>query len=287
MTEHTRRINGPASHHHYLLDNTRVDPVTFAQDGVPKPALIAWAARVTAEYVADHLDDADQYGDPTDRLLEALRDAVSHDARSRWPPGPPDPKRVADALAGVHRRDRDRAKGRGLEVHRLVERHQHDTPPTDLAGHIAAYRQYRADWQPTHEMAEVVVGNRTHQYMGTVDILAHLAPLGTCLIDVKTARAGIHAQDALQLAAYRTAEFYLDPTTGTEEPMPAIDHTLALWLHPDGYQLHPVPTGEHQFGVWLAARRVARFMRHDAKHAVHPALTPPRTATPSATPQGY
>src|SRR5690348_144937 len=90
----TKRID-TARGHWYKLDGDKVDGVTTViGNGVPKPALMPWAAREVATFAADNLE---------------LLGQLERDAR-------------IDLLKGAHYRDRDKAARRGTEVHRLAER---------------------------------------------------------------------------------------------------------------------------------------------------------------------
>jgi hypothetical protein len=80
---------------------------------------------------------------------------------------------------------------------------------------------------------------------------------GNILADIKTTRSGIYGETALQLAAYRYAEVYLDGQGG-EHPLPDIDDTWAIWVRADGYSVIPVNTSPSVFDDF---RRVAATSR--------------------------
>lgn len=274
----TRRINR-GRNHTYLLDGQKADGVTWiVNEGVPKPALIGWAAREIAEFVANRLALRDDDVWDAARLIRDLRAMVAHDAKKAWPEGPPGPLKIADVLKGVHWEVRDTAANRGTEVHKLAQRlaaGQEVTVPDELVGHVDSYLKFRKDWDPTDELVEVVVGNRKHRYMGTADLFADLDSLGTTLLDIKTSRSGIFGETGLQLAAYRYAEFYLDPDSGEEKPMPEFDNVVGLWLRADGYDLVPVEAGPEIWRVFLYAQQVAHFQYSGSKDVVGEALLPP------------
>ena len=61
-TAPTRRINHGRGHS-YLLDGERADGITWILgNGVPKPALVNWAARESAGYAVDHWDELQTVG---------------------------------------------------------------------------------------------------------------------------------------------------------------------------------------------------------------------------------
>ena len=106
--------------HGYTLDGQKVPGVTtIISDGLPKPALMGWAAKTIAEYVADRLDQADGHV-----LADQLVDDLGELARVKGKPWPDKLSRtkVAELLKGIHYEDRDQAAKRGTQVHALAER---------------------------------------------------------------------------------------------------------------------------------------------------------------------
>lgn len=261
-----RRVNR-GRNHSYELDGRKVPGVTtLIGDGVPKKALPYWSARLVAEHVADHLEeDAERWSRMGRGSLVAMLKQVPWD-------------------------DRDEAANRGTEVHdlaRAITEGREVEPPDELVGHVDGYLAFLEDWQPADELVERPVLNRRYGYAGTFDLLCSLPTLGRCLIDVKTGRSGIWPETALQLAAYRRAEVYEAPD-GHLEVMPPVDHTLGLWVHAEGYELHPVVTDDEVFRTFLYAADVAkrftqvnddRSKTYDAEAFILPAL--PRPEVPA------
>lgn len=251
-TSPTRRINRGRGHS-YILDGDRADGVTWIlSNGIPKPALIDWAARTTAGYAIDHWDElADLKASERLRKLE----------KARWA-------------------ETDTAAVRGTNVHALAQQlaaGQEVDVPDHLVGHVDAYLAFAADWEPEEIIVESVVASRTHRYMGTLDLIARLATGETWLLDWKTAGSGIWPESALQLSAYRNADFYLD-ADGDEQPMPQVDRAGCVWLRADGYDLIPVDTSPGVFRTFLYAQQVARFVDQPRETVVLEALTPPAEA---------
>ena len=180
----TRRIDRGRGHT-YLLDGQKADGVTWVTDnGVAKRALIDWAANTTAGYAIDHWDELGEL--PLSERLTTLQ-------KSRY---------ASFRAAGI----------RGTDVHQLAQQLAHGEEvdvPEELVGHVDAYLAFVRDWEPEELIVEAVVGNRKHGYMGTLDLVAHLADGQTWLLDWKTGGKGIYPESALQLAAYRHAEFHL------------------------------------------------------------------------------
>jgi hypothetical protein len=276
----TRRINRGRGHS-YLMDGQKVDGVTtIIGDGFPKPALVGWAAKVIAEFVANrvHLRDDDVWD--AARLIRDLRAIAAENRRDAWPDGPPGPLSIAEILKGLHWRDRDLAGNRGTEVHKLAERlarGEEVDVPEELVGHVDSYLKFRKDWDPQDELVEVTVGNYKHRYMGTADLFANLESLGYCEVDIKTGRSGIFGETALQLAAYRYCDFYLD-ADGNEQPMPEFDNVVGLWLRADGYDLYPIEAGPAEWRTFLYVQQVAHFQTSRSKEVIGAALTAPDAA---------
>lgn len=249
MTAPTRRVNRGRGHH-YFLDGEPTSGVTWVLDkGVPKPALVGWAANTTADYATDHWDELADLR-PSERNA-ALR-------RARWD-------------------EKDAAARRGSEVHALAERYiagESIEPPEELVGHVDAYIDFVETWRPTELLTEAIVGNRLYRYMGTLDMVAGLIDGKVWLLDWKTGGKGIYPEHALQLAAYRRADFYIDPD-GNEQPMPKVDAAGCVWLRADGYDLVPLDTGDDVFSVFLHAIQVARFTDAPVEAVVGDALLPP------------
>jgi hypothetical protein len=251
----TRRVNHGRGHR-YLLDGAECDGVTtILRDGVPKAALVKWASRTTAGYALDHWAELSELG-----VSERLR-----------------------RLEGAPWADRDSAAVRGTQVHALAQRLAHGETvdvPEPLVGHVDAYLAFVRDWAPRELLVEAVIGNRQRRYMGTLDLVAELPRLGTWIIDWKTTASGVYPESALQLAAYRFAEFYLG-ADGQELPLPAIDAAGVVWLRADGYDLIPVDAGPETFRRFLYAQQVAAFVRADRARFVGEAMLPPAQEIPA------
>jgi hypothetical protein len=235
------------------LDGEKVDGVTTVlSNGIPKAALVPWAAKVCAETVVDKWD--------------ALADMQ--------------PDERIDFIKGAPSRDRDRGARRGTEVHgyaqQMIAGEEADIPD-ELVGHVDSYLAFLKDFDVQPVLVEAVVGNRTHKWMGTLDLIADLSDGLRWLIDIKTNRSGIFAETALQLAAYRNAEFYLDAYS-VERPMYAVQQVAGLWVRADGYDLIPVDAGPDTYKVFRHAQQIARFQTVTSKTVIGEAIQPERGA---------
>jgi hypothetical protein len=225
-----RRVNkvfrGNA-YHEYWLDKVKVPGVTTVIKMLDKPALVNWAARAVAEFVADHPDEVTG-------LFSMGRDAT------------------VSALSGAHRTKRDLAAAKGTEIHAYAEDLINGRPadvPEHLLGYVNGYiRMLEAfDIEPLH--TEVVVAHRGVSYAGTGDAILRIGRGDFAgrvgLVDWKTG-SGIYPESMLQTAAYASAEFWVDMNdrTATERPLPAaLDFTGGVHLTEQGAHIYPLADG--------------------------------------------
>lgn len=245
----TRRVNRGRGHS-YLLDGAPVESVTRAiGEGYPKPGLINWAFDTASRYAVDHWDELDELG-PGSRLAEIQK--------ARWG-------------------DRDQAAVRGTAVHALAQQLAagHEvTVPDELIGHVDAYLKFVEEWQPRELLVEQPVFSREFRYGGTLDLIADLRDQHRWLLDWKTSKGEPYPESALQLAAYRYAEFYLD-ADGAEQPMPRVDRCGIVWLRADGYDLIPVDAGMAAFIAFGQVQQVAAFRAEPRERWIGESLQPP------------
>lgn len=249
-----RRIDktayGRQSHYYVDADDRRIPGVTtIIGDGVPKPALIKWGMNTTAAYAVDHWDDL--HAMPVSERLKVLK--------------------------GAAYAERDAAAKRGTEVHDLAEKllHGQEVPvPDELAGHVESYVKYLDEWNPQVVIAEVPVVNYDLGFAGTIDLLFDLPDGRRVLADVKTTRSGIFGEVALQLAAYRAAQFYVD-RDGAEKPMPHVDECWGIWVRADGYSVVPVEAGERELLFFRYAKKIAEWQNEISKTVVGEELHAP------------
>lgn len=276
----TGRIDTKNSHS-YKLDGQKAPGVTTViGDGIPKPALLGWAAKSIAEFVGERIAPN---GDATE-LLDALREIDDRNVREknykRKFPENGGFSRLAliDTLKGVHWEDRDQAANKGSAVHKLAEHllaGEEVEVPDYLEGHVDAYIKWVETWQPQDSILEFVCGSRKHGYMGTGDLIATLADRRRWLLDYKTNRSGPFQEVALQLAAYRHAEFIIGPD-GLEHPMPPVDACGVVWIRSDGADLYEVRADATVFRTFLYVQQVARFCKADRSEYISDAFTPPQ-----------
>lgn len=260
----TRRNYGRG--HGYKVDGQKVPGVTtILGAALPKPGLIGWASRVAAEFVANRVrQDGDHW--IADDMVADLRTMAnsSEDSRDHWGDEKAGPLLIAQAIKALPYLERDTAAMKGSDVHRLAEKlahHEEVDVPDEYVGHVDSYIRFLDEWDPHDALVEIVIGNRTHRYCGTFDLLCQIDGLGTCLIDIKTSK-GIYGETALQLVAYRHAEVYLDPSNdNAETPMPEVDFCGVVWVRADGYDLVPYEAGDREWRTFLYAYQVAMSLK--------------------------
>lgn len=261
-----RRIDRGRNHWYEDADTgARIPGVTSRTgDGVPKPKLINWAGNATAEYAVDNWQRLTDLA-PSARLkeLQGARYAVSN-----------------------------KAKNKGTQVHRLAERlvtGEQVAIPEGLEGYVEAYVRFLDEFDVRPILVERTVYSAQHNYCGTFDLIAELLDPDdpepdpearrrqTWLLDIKTGEKGVFGETALQLAAYRFAEVWVDQD-GTEYDMPEVELCGAVHLGPDGYQLLPVEAGPVQHRQFLYAAQMAEFVANDRDLIGEP-IEPPHTST--------
>lgn len=251
-----RRKETAKGHHYVDATGTRVPGVTtILSDGIPKPALINWAANATADAAVNRWDELATM--PPAKRLDALR-------RARY-------------------EDKDAAANRGTQVHGLAERlvkGEAVEAPEEIAGHVESYARFLDEFEVEPVHVEFSVASHRYGYAGTGDLIARLTVDGArrlLLLDLKTNRSGIFGETALQLAAYRYADVLIGPD-GTEQPMPPVDGCAAVHVRGDGYSLVPVTADEAVFRSFLYAQQVAEWSKHSSDLVGAP-LQPPTASS--------
>lgn len=180
-----------------------------------------------------------------------------------------DPDAAVQFLKGLPYAKRDRAANLGTEIHAAIELLAQGKPmpdwPLPVRPHMEQFERFVADYDPEWIASEASVYSRSQAYAGTLDAIVRIGGL-LYLFDAKTGK-GIYPEVALQLAAYRHAEFIGLPD-GNEEPMPQVDGALALHLTADGYRLIEVDTGPEVFNAFLYAREVFRWAEELSKRVI-------------------
>lgn len=228
-----RRVNR-GTWHQYLDGDHELPGVTTILNAVlAKPALVGWAARLSAEYVVDHWDELTSMA-PSERL-KAVRGATDRTSRS--------------------------AMARGTRIHEMGEQLVHGIAvdvPDELVGPVDAYARYLDTWHVVPIAVESTVASRRYQYAGTLDLVATDVRGVPFLGDIKTG-SGVYSDVALQLAAYRYAEVMLHD--GDESPMPPVEVVQVMHVLPDTVRVVPVNADVAAFRAFLHLRETYRVTR--------------------------
>jgi hypothetical protein len=224
---------------------------TIIGGGIPKPVLVNWAKKFTAEYAVDNFDKLT-------KLLEPDKD------------GNVDREAAVDWLKGAAFRDRDKKADLGSSLHVATEAYVLGKPmpmwPLPIRPRMGQFLAFLQDWEPEYHQTEASVYSRTQRYAGTLDAICTIKGRRV-LLDYKSGK-GVYPEVALQLAAYRYAEFIGLPD-GAEALMPAVDACAVLHLPDDGdYDLIEVRADKDVFNSFLYAREVFRWLEEGSKSAL-------------------
>lgn len=222
--------------HAYYLEGTKLDGVTtLLSNGLPKPALVNWAANTTADYATDHWDELSE---------------MTMSARNK-------------ELRAARYADRDAAAKRGNEVHDLAEKLAHGEEvevPDEIRGHVESAAAFLDDFEVEVILSETSCFHEKALYAGTFDLLltSKKFPGRVILADWKTNRSGIYPETALQLTAYAKSTHYLD---GDEIKLTSdlgITDCWAIWIRADGYSVYPMDCSDV---TWSAFGHIATVAR--------------------------
>lgn len=233
-----------------------VSVTSILSGGIPKPFLIGWAAKKTAECAVDDHD-----------LITAML-AKKGGARM-----------AVDHLKGARYRDASAKADRGTIVHAAVEAYLDGKPFTraeleerleearidrplwkGAAGMVAAAMEFLFEQEPEVLHSEATVYSREHGYAGTADLIVKMRvgkSTRPVVVDFKTSPR-IYDETGLQLCAYARADF-VGHNDGTEEPLPGgIRDGVAVCLKPSGkYEPAAFSLTDELYEVFLGARTVA------------------------------
>jgi len=247
MASGFRRRDYGRGHAYYLGDRKLDGVTTIISGGLPKPALVNWAANAAAAMAIDSWDELALLP-PSERL-----------------------KRISKAPNAA----RDAAAVRGTRVHALADQLAHGEKvavPDELAGHVEACVRFLDDWNPATVLTETPVYHEKYLYAGTFDLIVDMAGK-RWLLDFKTSKS-VYGDIAFQLAAYANATHYLDTTDETVRPMCPIDECGVVWLRGDGYDLYPYHVTPAVFREFLYIQQTARAAAQ-CRDYKGDALTPP------------
>ena len=217
----------------------KVPGVTSVLNKLPKPFLKAWAAKEVATTAVHALDGTDP---------DWLTPMIAADSDS-----------AIDFLKKSPDRNTRKAADIGTAAHGVFEALSLGQPlgriTPDLEIYARQYEDLMAKVQPVALRTEDTVWSEQHAYAGSFDLLAEVQG-EKCWVDNKTTRSGVHAEVALQLAAYRKADYLLDGDTGAKLIQPSADRGLVFHVRPEGWAVYEVPIGDDVFEYFLTLRKV-------------------------------
>lgn len=247
---------------------------TILSGGVPKPALLFWAA-ITC----------------TDAAIEALPQLV---AASR---NPEQLAELRDWIKRAHTRKKDERADVGSTAHTIIESRLLGLPlpeaikvgdelvrldSEELAPFVKQIDRFLLEWEPEFTASEMVVANPEDGYAGTLDFMLRsdgkvgaalraqgfVIPDGCDLMgDTKTGGDwdrttsqghvhGVYPEAGLQMSAYRKAKVaWL--RDGSRVPMPPTAEVgVVLHLRPEGFRLYPARCGDLEYSYFRYAQMV-------------------------------
>jgi hypothetical protein len=233
MRDSVRRYRNPNRH-----DNGYVyRSVTNVTGALPKPALIAWAAKLTAETAVEQQQAWSNM--PAMEAVEWLKKAPY---RNR--------DRAAARGTTIHAVIDNMLQGRSYEVESLVE------------PWVAAAMKFVQEARPRAERTETSVYDERTLCAGTFDFLGRLdsAPeLGRVLIDWKTGK-GIYEDMAVQLVGgYLLGSEYILDDDAHEIEWREPDTALLVHFTQDGYTIRQVPKDRQLRRAFLGALEIRKW----------------------------
>ena len=211
----------------------KVPGVTSILNGLPKPFLQFWSAKMVAEFAVDN------FGAYSSLVMNGQRQAA------------------IDLLKAAPRRYTKERADIGSDAHDLFERIARGEDigrvHPDLEGYVEQFNKFLADFQPNYLMMEETVWSDSVGYAGSFDAIAEIGG-EVVIIDNKTTKS-VYPEVGLQLAAYRYADHVVRPD-GNKVPLPkGISGGAVLHIHPDNYELIPLRCDEEVFEYFKVLRQ--------------------------------
>lgn len=268
-------------------DDLRMWSVTTIIGCLDKPALMYWAAGLTADAAIAQAD--------------YLAARIEHEGREKvW-------KDLRDARFSRPKGQRS-ATELGTAVHDACERYALTGVKPEVDAEVQPFLdQFDAwvqKWQPVYEAAEMTVYSPTYGYAGTLDAIMVVDGMRV-ICDLKTSRQSVdnygkergpYPEVALQLAAYRYAElaatwrarryeyrkrryYLLGDSEQTESvPVPKVDGGIAIHISPEHATAYPIKCGEDVHTAFLYIIEAARWSFEMSKTVIGDPLVHPSEA---------
>jgi hypothetical protein len=237
MTQPVLAVTDPDGSRYYVhpLTGEKVPSVTTViKQGVPKQALVNWAARMAAEHAVKNW------------LRLSTMPAMAR----------------VDEIKNAHIVYTEQKADIGDIVHSLVECWSTGQPfpsyPKEVNGFVNQLIDFMTAKRPRFLENECTFWSRKYGYAGTGDFIIDVN--GRVLLsDLKSGKS-LWPEVGLQTSALANADFILRPD-GTEDPIPHIDGIAALHVRPRSWKLVELNKADECFQGFLAAKGVADWER--------------------------
>jgi hypothetical protein len=213
-------------------------------------ALMAWAARQTAEATVSLASPTDDGSWNVDGIAQLLRSVG--------------PEGFTKAVTSRSAWKRDEAAQIGSTIHGIADKIAQgmDTGWVEpiVLERVEHYRQWWAASGWTLRLSEAKVVSPSIGYGGTFDLLAYDRDGKTVLADIKTG-SGVYRETILQLAAYGMATFVQPADKPTVFPMVDPDRYAVLHVTAKGVKEIEVNVGQAERTAFLATVELAAWVK--------------------------
>jgi hypothetical protein len=230
-------------------DEQFVSVTTVISDGVPKPGLQRWFIKNIVKAAA------------SERVRLALLTQAEVETYLLSTLTPASTENSAALGSRVHSKAETMTRGESIGV-----------VPDEERPFMENFIRFLGDFKPHYIEAESSVYSRKYGYAGTLDAVVEIDGK-THVLDIKTGKS-VWPEVALQLAAYKHADFFGRADGGSPPMVKTSDTGLVLHLRPDRYELVPVDISLPVFDTFLSALDMHRWMRIYHKDVIRPPLTP-------------
>lgn len=243
---------GGARHYIHPETGEKAPGVTSILGQLPKPFLVAWAAKMAASYAVDNAASV---------LDIASRD---HDA-------------AVDLIKGASKRHTATAANVGTEVHDFLEARLLGNPTAPLSARAAEYvpaiDAWFLEWKPEPVLTEASVWGHCSEgvYAGSFDGVIKVAG-ETLLIDWKAGKS-VYADASIQLACYRYATELIGGGA-----IPEVDACAVIHVRPEFVKVYPMAATRDKLEVFSALYKVWRWGNESKSAMGKPLLHPPTPA---------
>lgn len=243
MTSPALAVEQPDGSRLYVhpITGERVPSVTtIMKEGIAKPRLIGWAARLAADYAIENWAALDELS------LYERREEIRY----------------------AHDREREKASELGTKVHNVIDdwaQGRPHSPAKETKPFLNNFISFMLERQPRFIETEATVWSRKHQYAGTFDWVAEIN--GEVLLGDTKSGKRVYEEVGMQLAALSHADFLIRPD-GTEEPMPEFAGLAVLHVRPRGHKLIRVRKDAKNFRAFLACRELYSWIHETSEYVL-------------------